>query len=353
MRRWAPALIAVLALAACGKAGPPIAPQLMAPVPVSDLRGSVEDGAIVLTWTSPQRRTDGTRVRDLTQARVYRTEDAGFLQPKPALLTQRRIAGYQEIAVIRLAAPAPAVMQGGRVRLVDREGLRLRQRYTYVVITEDSMGRVSPPSGRLSLTFLTPPGAPPAPTVEAGDAEVRVRWQPPARLLDHGEPEPLAYEVLRAPTADGPADVVLAIPAGQTETLDKNVENDRTYYYAVRAIGQEAGTAARGQPSPRVAATPGRTTPPAPPATLVATPSADSVRLSWAASPDPNVAGYVVYRGGPTGGLARIGSTRAPTTTFTDRDLAPGTYRYSVTAQDATARATESARANEVTVTLP
>ena len=110
---------------------------------------------------------------------------------------------------------------------------------------------------------------------------------------------------------------------------------------------------ARGGPSPRVAATPGRTTPPAPPASLVGVPSAGSVRLSWAASPDPNVAGYVIYRGGPTGDLARIGSTRAPATTFTDRDLAPGAYRYAVTAQDATARANESARSNEVTVTLP
>jgi hypothetical protein len=77
------------------------------------------------------------------------------------------------------------------------------------------------------------------------------------------------------------------------------------------------------------------------------------VRLSWSASPDPNVAGYVIYRGGPAGDLARIGATRGPATTFTDRDLAPGIYGYAVTAQDATARANESARSNEVTVTLP
>ena len=353
MRRRLAALVVVLVLAACGKAGPPIAPQFRLPVPVSDLLGVVESGAIMLTWTNPQRSADSTRVRDLVETRVYRTEDAGFLEPKPALLTQGRIAGYQEIAVIRLSAPAPAVVQGGRVRLVDREGLRFGQRYTYVVIAEDSMGRVSPPSRRLSLTFLAPPEAPAAPTVEAADAEVRVRWQPPARLLDGSEPGPLTYEVLRAATADGPAGVVLTVPAGQTLVVDKGVDNDRTYHYAVRAIRREAGTAARGEPSPRVAATPGRTTAPPAPANLVATPSANVVRLSWSASGDPNVAGYVIYRGGPAGDLARIGSTRTPTTTFTDPSLAPGTYRYAVTAQDATARANESTRSNEVTVTLP
>src|SRR5262245_64526542 len=54
----------------------------------------------------------------------------------------------------------------------------------------------------------------------------------------------------------------------ETRFVDKGVENDRTYYYGVRAIRDEAGTVARGVPSPRVAATPGRTTPPAPPANL-------------------------------------------------------------------------------------
>ena len=52
-------------------------------------------------------------------------------------------------------------------------------------------------------------------------------------------------------------------------------------------------------------------------------------------------------------GRARVGSIRSPGTTFTDRELAPGTYRYRVTAQDATARANESVPSNEVSVTVP
>jgi hypothetical protein len=147
--------------------------------------------------------------------------------------------------------------------------------------------------------------------------------------------------------------VVFPVPPGDTQYLDRTVENERTYYYSVRALRQESGTTARGATSPRVAATPGRMTPPAPPTNLVAAPSAGTVRLSWTPSPDSNVAGYIVYRGGPNAELARLGSVSAPATTFTDRGLAPGTYRYVVTAQDATARANESAPSNEVSVTLP
>ena len=50
-------------------------------------------------------------------------------------------------------------------------------------------------------------------------------------------------------------------------------------------------------------------------------------------SPDPDVVAYVVYRAKADGALERIGSVRAPATTFTDRDLASGVYRYAVTAQ--------------------
>jgi len=42
-----------------------------------------------------------------------------------------------------------------------------------------------------------------------------------------------------------------------------------------------------------------------------------------------------------------------PGTTFTDRDVPPGTYRYVVTAQDTSARANESRHSNEATVTVP
>jgi hypothetical protein len=65
------------------------------------------------------------------------------------------------------------------------------------------------------------------------------------------------------------------------------------------------------------------------------------------------VAGYVVYRGAAAGPLERVGSVRAPGTTFTDRDVPAGSYRYAVRAQDTSARANESAPTAEVTVAVP
>jgi hypothetical protein len=73
----------------------------------------------------------------------------------------------------------------------------------------------------------------------------------------------------------------------------------------------------------------------------------------WTPNTDPDLAGYAVYRAAGGGSWIRVGSVRAPATTFTDRDLEPGIYRYAVTAQDTSVRANESPHSNEVSVTVP
>jgi hypothetical protein len=94
-------------------------------------------------------------------------------------------------------------------------------------------------------------------------------------------------------------------------------------------------------------------TPPSPPANLVGIASAGTVRLSWSPVPETDVSGYIVYRAPEAGGFERIGSTSVPSTTFVDRAVTPGAYRYAVTAQDNAARPNESPRSNEVRVSVP
>ena len=346
------ALLAVLALAACGRTGRPVAPEERAPQAVSDLRGVVRAGAIELTWSPPRRRVDNSRLLDAAVTRLYRLEDAGTGEPKPAMLANRRIVGYTEIAAIRLADPPSPLVRGGRVVFTDRQGLTFGRRYTYVVVTADSRDRLSPPSPRVTLTFIAAP-EPPTLRAEPGERQARLAWDPPARLID-GSPvaAPLAYEILRGGTPAALAPVALTAP-GQTSYVDGNLENDRTYHYAVRAMRTEGTAIATSDASAPVAVTPTDMTPPSAPTDLVAIPSVGTVRLSWRPSPEPDVAAYIVYRADGGGAPQRIGSVPVPGTTFVDRGVRAGTYRYTVTAQDSGARANESARSNEVTVTVP
>lgn len=353
-RRILALALAALALAACGRKGRPVAPEQRVPAAVVDLAAVIREDAVDLTWTNPARRMDGTRLRDLTLARVYRVDDDGGGDPRSAMLADGAIAGYTELATVRLGAPEGAAVQGGRVTFADRRGLAYGRRYTYAVVTADSLGRVGAPSARASVTFIAAAEPPRDLVAEPGEREVRLRWAPPARLLDGGAaPAALAYELLRAPEADAPLTSVARTPAGTLALTDRELENDRTYHYAVRAVRVDSGTTAYGAPSARVAVTPRDMTPPSAPTNLVGIPSEGAVRLSWSASPESDVSGYLVYRAEAGGAFLRVGSTRAPATTFLDRDVARGTYRYAVTAEDSGSIRNESARSNQATVPVP
>jgi hypothetical protein len=348
------AVLAALPLAACGRKGPPVSPERRLPQAVADVTGVVREGVIELSWVNPGRRVDDTRLRDLAVVRVFRAEDAGRGEPRVALLDGDRVVGYGEVAAIRPAAPAPAVAQGNRLVLTDGPGLAAGRRYTYVLVAGDAQGRWSAPSPRVSVTLIGAPLAPVALRGDPGEQEARLAWQPPTRLLDGGPVPPgLTYQVLRAAAEDAPLEPVTAPTLAGTAHVDRGLENDRTYWYAVRAVRATAGTTAYGAASPRVAVTPRDMTPPAPPTELVAIPAEGAVRLAWRPSPDPDVAAYIVYRASAQGQLVRVGSTRAPGTTFLDRGVPPGPWRYAVTAQDGGARPNESRPSSEASVRVP
>jgi hypothetical protein len=354
VRRATTLAVAVLALVACGKRGGPVAPQTRLPQAVSDLSAVAREDGVDLAWTSPSRRVDQTRLFDPGVARLYRLEDTGAGEPRSAVRLKDRIAGYTEIATLALRDPPAPEVREGRILYTDRRALTFGRRYTYVVLTTDAQGRVSAPSPRVSVTYIAPPEAPRDLEAEPGDGQVRLAWQPSARLVD-GTPVTgtLTYEVLRAPDAGTAATPVGRTSPGATAFVDRGVANDRTFHYAVRAVRAEGGATVLGAASPRVVVTPAKTTPPPAPTDLVAIPSQGEVRLSWTPSPAPDVGAYLVYRAGATGDFARVGSVRPPASTFVDRAVPPGRYRYRVSAQDTTTRANESAPSSDVSVTVP
>ena len=351
MKWW---LAAVVLLAACGRAGAPVPPERVTPVPASHLSAIVEDRAVVLSFTAPTRRADNARLRDLTMLRVFRAEDDGTGELKPAMKDGRRVVGYTEIAAIVPATPAPATVEDNRVTLVDQTALTVGRRYAYVVLAEDGRGHALRRRAHVTALMVAAPAAPGDLQATAGDREVRLAWRPSRTLADGSTAgRALVYEILRAPAADAPLEIVTVTAPGAAAFVDRGLDNERPYLYALRALLTSRGTLARSGLTPRVAATPVDMTPPRPPTELVAIPSAGTVRLVWIGSPDPDVGRYIVYRGRDGASLERIGSLASPGITFTDRDVPAGRWRYAVSAQDTSSRANESVRSAEVTVTVP
>ncbi|HMN96145.1 MAG TPA: S8 family serine peptidase [Phycisphaerales bacterium] len=109
-----------------------------------------------------------------------------------------------------------------------------------------------------------------------------------------------------------------------------------------------------------LAATPGSgpdVTPPAAPTGLAATAGNGSVSLSWNASPEPDLAGYRVFRSTNGGGFSQITGSLLGSPSFTNTGLVNGwTYAYYVVAEDTSGNVSSpSATASAVpsaTVTL-
>jgi hypothetical protein len=352
--RWLVALtLAGMTLVACGKRGPPVAPEHRLPVPVSALHAHIDEEAIVVGWTIPGTRADGSALRDLSSVRLYRREEDEGTPVKAAMRSAGRIVGYDEIATVRLDAPALPSCGAMRWSGWTAAGWPGR-RYVYVVTATDAQGRISAPSERLAVPYLVAPRPPRALRATPGDRRITLSWDPPAELLD-GTPVagPLAYVVLRGVGSEGALEMVT--PAVQDTTyVDTGLDNDVEYRYVLRAVRADPRVSAAGPPSAPVTASPADTTPPRPPSNLVVVPSPGALRLAWTASPDDEVALYAVYRAPGAGGFIRVGTALAGTTTFIDRDVRAGTvYRYAVTAIDRARTPNESARSNEVTATAP
>src|SRR5262249_62098142 len=97
-----------------------------------------------------------------------------------------------------------ALLRAARFIHPARRGLVSGRRYTYVATTTDAQGRTGPPSARVSITYIAPPEPPRALRAEPGDRAARLRWDPPAKLVDGAAvADPIAYEVLPA-TAPAP-----------------------------------------------------------------------------------------------------------------------------------------------------
>jgi hypothetical protein len=217
-------------------------------------------------------------------------------------------------------------------------------------------------------SFLAYPAPSPVAEVRATvlEAGVQLEWAAPA-TAGGGAPLPslAGFRVYRAEPAPAPPgsarseEPLLLANAPAPAFLDSQIEWGKTYIYTVRSVAQYGGDSIESADSPPVQVTPKDIFPPAPPLDLVAVyvPAAGAapaaVELSWAISPEPDAAGYYVYRSGEgEANSQRITPALLPTPAFRDMSLVPGArFTYTVTAVDRSGN--ESRPSSPVSATIP
>jgi hypothetical protein len=335
--------------AGCAAPGDPTPRRPVVPTAVSDLSAHQYGDAVALSFTLPTRSTTREALEERPGIEIYRAA----LPPNVAPTKQ---------TVWRLAYEIPSeqidsYLRDEKIEFRDPLGpsdlsAPAGTSLAYKIKTREEKARASQDSN-IAATHIYPAPDPPH--------DVRVSVTESALIVDWTAttPQPGAsshsYHVYRAEVEPGeptaPASIEeaklktpleLVGPSTSTEFQDTNFEFGATYLYTVRSVAQYGQDFAESADSAPVSVTPRDIFPPAAPtgleaAIIPATSEASAyIELSWAISPEKDLAGYFVYRSDreDTDGQ-RMNPEILPSPTFRDISVLPGKrYYYRVSAVD-------------------
>lgn len=340
--------------AACGAQGPPRPPRVEKPERVNDLAATQIGRTLTLRCTPPALATDGERLSKPLTLEIFRSQKSPGSQAAPHAASSLATP-WKSIAPGDLAR----YTQGGKIVVRDpfseqefRQSVGGTLEFAVRGVTRSFRGR--PIGGDVSKAVeVRLLDVSPAIQGLAGMAQehaIVLRWTPPGENLTGGAVTNLAgYRVYKSVTGKPDSFTALA-DAERPSYEDGDFVFGKTYYYRVRALFRSNGQTAESDDSPPFVITPHDIFPPAAPLGLTALYSSGVVELIWNVSPEPDLAGYNVYRREATAGaFTKLNRSLVETPTFRDSTVAPGRRDvYRVTAVDLAGN--ESAPSAEVEV---
>jgi len=196
----------------------------------------------------------------------------------------------------------------------------------YAVRGVTKRGRPGPPSTRLELPLVAPPGAPPVPTATATETSIVLTWSPPASET------PIAYNIYKA----GSADPINPAPVTAAKFERAGVTFGTEECFRLRAIQKVANISLESTPSEPVCLIPRDTFAPAAPKGFSIVAGSGTMNLGWDANTESDLAGYLVLRGeAPGDTLQPLTPAPITATSYEDKTVNPGVrYVYAIVAVD-------------------
>jgi len=332
---------AVAWLSGCGYKTRPVPPQEVVPRPITDLRYTLTEKGVTLTWTYPKETVKGTPITGIDAFLLYRA-----VVPKDDYCAGCPLPFGEPMVIDGGEVPKDGVRQG----VWSSSLLRPGHRYFFKIRSRLGWWTESADSNVVSFLWEIPVKAPAGLQAEAGDGEVGLRWRPVTEKIDSSPVEgEVRYQVYRA-AAGGPFQA-LGRPVTETAFTDTTAKNGVTYYYQVQAVEVAGTDTVAGGMSEPVSARPRDLTPPPPPGGVRALRTAKGVKVFWDPVEDADLKGYRVYRRVDGGKPQLVGEVLHPYTLFTD-EAVPDAKRwyYSVTSFDHQDPANESVASPEALV---
>jgi len=335
--------LGVLSLApTCGKRRPPLPPIERIQQRTEDLSGSQRGNQVILVWPAPLRNANEGSVQSIRRVDVYRVAER---PTAPLPMTEEEFGSR---ATLIGSVPYEEIKKGGpTLTYIDRlelagEPARLRYAIRYV----NAAGQ----GAAFSNFFLMEPAARVAapPTIvktgkEYSETANTISWEAPTKNIDASTPvNLLGYNVYRIVSSKPEVEPkpLNPEPITVTQYQDKKFKFGETYTYFVRSVslGTE-GKPVESLNSNTIELSQVDIYPPSAPSLAPPGVAPGRIALFWTANPEPDVAGYYLYRSTDPN-LAKnkwIKLTKSPytKTTFTDENVETGkTYYYYVTAVD-------------------
>jgi len=333
-------------LTGCASPSEPLERKPVVAQKISDLRAVQTGNDVVLHFTLPTETVDRRPLDQPLSIEIYRGIGA------PGAESGTHIALLATIPTAELDQYASQ----GQIRYVDALNAEDFLGHddiagiSYCIRTRASAKRASDSSNVAYLQIR--PAFQPIADLQAQltPSAILLSWTPAVKTLTGSTPPVASYRIYRGeltPSAAGNAEAPEPPLAriGETESPgfpDAQFEFGRSYVYSVRSIAGSGSEALESSDSNLVTITPRDTFPPAAPTGLVLVlvpkqaETATHFALSWAISPETDVAGYNVYRTEQAGGTGeRLNSQLLLTPAFRDMNVQPGRrYFYTVTAVD-------------------
>ena len=335
-------LVGTLFFGGCGYKTLPVPPETIVPRAIEDLRYSVDEKGVTLSWSYPLQTIKGTDLTRIASFEIYRTVVS--------------VDSYCATCPIPFGEPivVPGGMVGGdgqRKGTYESALLRSGEKYFFKVRSRTSWWAASADSNIVTFVWHMPAKGPEGVRVEGGDRQVHLQWQPVTRLMDGQQLDlPVHYQVWRS--LDGKTFAELGEAGQESWYVDAAVQNGQTYFYKIESVLQLAGHAVDGGVSEVIPATPVDLTPPEPPTGVTVVATGRGFKIFWETSTASDVQGYHVYRRAAAQQKSeRIGDVPATDVIYEDNDVpADGSFYYSVTAYDSMTPANESKPSAEATV---
>ncbi len=322
----------------CGRKAPPVPLESIVPTRIVDLQGMVREGRLLLEWTAPKENTDKTVLTDLVSFQILRAE--GNLVSGEC----KGCVGLPKVVFV-MKLEKPEEVKGTKVS-ISFDDLEPNKVYEYTVISVNHRNDPSAPSNPVQVYWELPPAPPTGVKGEPGDKRVELTWEPVRGAT--------GYNIYRRQEGENlPSNPLNREPVKESQYIDLNVVNEKTYLYSIRSVRRVGKTDIEGIGSVEVPETPIDLIPPSSPVGLEAVPTKEGMELNWRKNQEPDLLGYYVYRR-KTGekDFQRLTPDPITKTTYLDKDVElEQDYEYAVTAVDNSPRKNESPPSEEVRVT--